>query len=368
MHFYPYSYLHSNPTTPCVAGRDCVLSSGAAAYWRLGEAQGNSLRDEMGATWGNYANATGFGYTGALPADPDTAVNFSGVDDYAVVADAGPGSPLRLQDSFSLELWVRLGETQQSEVYFLDKGNRYAVIYGYLPNTVEFYADPGTFTGESPRSSSALTLNDTNWHHIVYSYDHTSNTFRAFLDGSLVREATVYLRVGSSDDPLYLAASDPPYSPTLNNADVALDEVAIYRRALSVAEVEGHFAARHCAPCTANNGRCRVLLPMADTFVTSLLPDANRGNTSTLAVEVIPNTAKGSTTPFLSRTLLRFSLDPLLGVAPRSITRAQLFLYSTRAVTPEAVVLYRNQSDFAEMEATWQTQPSAADVPHRWSG
>lgn len=32
MHFYPYSYLHSNPTTPYVAGRDCVLSSGAAAY------------------------------------------------------------------------------------------------------------------------------------------------------------------------------------------------------------------------------------------------------------------------------------------------------------------------------------------------
>ncbi|MDZ7379694.1 MAG: hypothetical protein ONB06_10175, partial [candidate division KSB1 bacterium] len=90
MHFYPYSDLHSDPTTPYVAGRDCVLSSGAAAYWRLGGAQGNSLRDEMGATWGNYANTTGFGYTGALPADPDTAVNFSGVDDYAVVADAGP--------------------------------------------------------------------------------------------------------------------------------------------------------------------------------------------------------------------------------------------------------------------------------------
>lgn len=185
------------------------------------------MRDELGATWGTYANVTGFGHPGSLPADSDTAVHFSANDDYAVIADAGAYSPLRLQGSFSIELWVRLARTEPSEIYFLNKGNRYAVIYGYEPNTVEFFAEPNTFLGESPRPFRALYLGDTNWRHIACAYDQATDTFRAFLDGALVREATVHFRVGSSEHHLYLGASDPPFWPGLNNADVVLDEVAL---------------------------------------------------------------------------------------------------------------------------------------------
>lgn len=88
------------PTSPCVAYRDYVLSSGPVAYWRLGEGLGETLRDELGATWGTYANVTGFGHPGSLPVDSDTAVHFSANDDYAVIADAGAYSPLRLSGLF----------------------------------------------------------------------------------------------------------------------------------------------------------------------------------------------------------------------------------------------------------------------------
>lgn len=105
-------------------------------------------------------------------------------------------------------------------------------------------------------------------------------------------------------------------------------------------------------------------MPVAVTFVTSLLPTANYGSDASLAVEVIPRSEKGSTTPYLSRTLLRFSLAPLAGRA-RSISSARLFLYSRRVVTPEAVVLASNETDFVEEQVNWETQPNEAAAPQR---
>jgi hypothetical protein len=40
-----------------------------------------------------------------------------------------------------------------------------------------------------------------------------------------------------------------------------------------------------------------------------------------------------------------------------------LFLYTTRLLAPEVLVLYRNAADFAETQVTWQSQPPAADTP-----
>ncbi len=73
-------------------------------------------------------NVTGLGVPGALPGDADTAVELAGADDF--VAIRRTFALLQLSGSFSIELWVKLTATSQSDKYLLNKGNHYAVLYG----------------------------------------------------------------------------------------------------------------------------------------------------------------------------------------------------------------------------------------------
>lgn len=83
----------------------------------------------------------------------------------------GTFSSLQLSGWFSIELWVKLTATSQSDKYLLNKGNHYAVLYGYVPNALELFAGEGTFTGSDPRPYRAIPAEDTSLHHIVYAYD-----------------------------------------------------------------------------------------------------------------------------------------------------------------------------------------------------
>ncbi|GIW41442.1 MAG: hypothetical protein KatS3mg076_2019 [Candidatus Binatia bacterium] len=206
-----------------------MLGSGPAAYWRLGENPGGSVAlDTMGGADGTYVNVTGLGAAGALARDADTAVDLSGSDDYVVAPGTSPS--LQLQDSFTIELWVRLGTTAQSQKYLLNKGNHYAVLYGYVPQTVELFLGAGTFTGEDPRPYSAITVDDTAWHHIVYSYDRQAGLFYGYKDGEAAfAPVAIDFGLGTTGADLFLGAAG---SGGLNNVDATLDEVAIYDRAL----------------------------------------------------------------------------------------------------------------------------------------
>lgn len=91
----------------------------------------------------------------------------------------------QVTNSFTIQLLVRITDTARTNSYLMERGGaanqQFAVIYGYTANTVEFYAGVA-FTGTDPRTGSGISVNDTNWHSVVYRYDGV--TWSGFLDGA----------------------------------------------------------------------------------------------------------------------------------------------------------------------------------------
>lgn len=119
------------------------------------------------------------------PNGPGWALQLDGADDYVRI----PDSPaLRFGNKFTIEFWFKPASLNQGAHYLVarcspDTSKQTTVAFGYsAPNNVEFYALG--HTGEHPQPGSALTLPDTGWHHIAYSYDGA--TWSGYLDGAQV--------------------------------------------------------------------------------------------------------------------------------------------------------------------------------------
>lgn len=154
------------------------------------------------------------------------ALEFDGTNQNIQVAH---NSLFNLTNNFSIALWFKPTNTTQSDKYLIQKGrNRWAVIWEYVNNKVEFFAI--SFTGSNPRTDSQLTINDTNWHHIVYAYNGT--TWAGYLDGVQVFSVSRTFSLGTDSNPLILGSSDSG-----NNVAGQLFDVRVYNRALSANEI-----------------------------------------------------------------------------------------------------------------------------------
>jgi hypothetical protein len=92
------------------------------------------------------------------------------------------GKTIGVGNQFTVAVAFQLNATGQSQKYIVMDGasaDQTAVIYGYVANTVEFFAQG--YTGTDPRTGSGIVVNDTLPHVVVYTYDGTN--WRGYLDG-----------------------------------------------------------------------------------------------------------------------------------------------------------------------------------------
>ena len=151
---------------------------------------------------GNHNDATLVAGASAASGKVDGGIGFSGANtSYATVADA---PTLRLTDSFTIEAWIKLGNTTQTQKYLLSKNNLYAVIVNFVANTFEFY---GSFSGSDPRPGSQLSIADTNWHHIAYAYD--GSVWAGYLDGAQIFSVNRTFSMSSGNDNITVGGSGP---------------------------------------------------------------------------------------------------------------------------------------------------------------
>lgn len=95
------------------------------------------------------------------------------------------GSPILVGNNWAVLISLQFTSTGQSNRYLShDNGGlgQNAIIYGYVANTVELFAT--YYTGTDPRSASAIVINDTLPHTLLYQYNGV--TFQGYLDGKLV--------------------------------------------------------------------------------------------------------------------------------------------------------------------------------------
>jgi hypothetical protein len=213
--------------------RDAVLADAPLAYWRLGERVGPDVLDASGnMRAGVYVNGVELGAPGAVGCG-DTAATFDGTNQ-AVMADSsflfGGSVP------FSLEVWIDapavdaiaqvLGQ-MQDDVYVFDG---YAL---FADDENTWFERAHDMVGESAYGPP-LGIGYT---HVVATFDGV--TLQLWMNGVLTASVPSPTQIPDHPQPFVLGRRYDAQYPFLGT----IDELSLYDRALTSAEVLSHFAA-----------------------------------------------------------------------------------------------------------------------------
>jgi len=237
---------------------EVVMADRPAGYWRLGESSEVTARDSAGGHDGFYHNGVTLRQPGALPADPDTAAGF--LSEMRSKVDV-PHAPALNPAAFTLELWAR--PTGIEPVY----RSALTAREGDPPRGYALYLGPGgewqwwTGTGAEWDVLVGPALASGRWTHFVGTYD--GRLKRLFVNGleagwssAPFAPNTLHpLRIGAG-------ASEDFFGSFFFTGD--LDEVAVYRQALSAERVLTHYNAALPArtpPQIARAPASRLALP-----------------------------------------------------------------------------------------------------------
>ena len=239
---YDGTALSIQVTPVPVPRRLCNAAVGLVSWWR---AESNAL-DEVGGNNGIPHNGVGFA-TGRV----GQAFSFNGTNSYVEV----PDSPaLRLTNQLTIEFWVKRQQGDWPTEYLLNKGGdwtRGALNYGAgidhpgLNNRLSFLFAGGT------RGAGSIT--DLNWHHcaIVARQGDVDPTF--YLDGVpqpvMHREGASTINLYPSTEPLHIGAQVDPISGWNYYSKAIVDELSIYNRALTAAEIQAIYNAGSSGKC-----------------------------------------------------------------------------------------------------------------------
>jgi hypothetical protein len=223
-----------------------VRASGPVAWWRLDERSGSSAYDSSGN--GNTLALTGHYYQvvpGASPGDARRVATRFGGDafndgdgDLGDVFDFAGNAP------FSIETWIRPETLGNQHQMILTKAepdgcctNRNGY-YLWLHNAsgvgLERFRDEAKdtcSTGQSPPMNA--------WSHLAVTYD--GSTTRIYMDGQL--SATCADPRALRDTPAGLTVGYWRGEQSSHHLHGSLDELAIYDRALTGAEITAHIQA-----------------------------------------------------------------------------------------------------------------------------
>ena len=222
---------------------DTVLdTSGLVSYWRLGEAKGPSLADSKGIATGSASAGALFGQTGAVAGDPNTALGFDGIDDFGSV-------PLNLSttNKATIEFWLNWSSFDEDDDLALEFTSN------FNQNSGGFVVDPdagqggfgvGIGVADSRNNVFFARPSAGAWHHYALVFDSTApaaQQIKPYVDGQPVTFTKTAEGTGAgnfANSTLYLMSR----AGTGLYGQGGMDELAVYNRALSAAEIAEHDA------------------------------------------------------------------------------------------------------------------------------
>jgi hypothetical protein len=232
-----YGAVISAPATIEVTAtyQSTVIADGASAYWPLDDPSGTTARDLMGT----YDGTISGGVTLALPGvtAETTCMSFDGVTGKIDL----PPIP-SIQAGHTFEAWSFRTTAPDGTAYMIGRnvdapggfnfGHREAFATNHrgtcgYPGIVNFWSDP------------VYVANDA-WHYYVVTHDGT--TARFYIDGVATGPGSVVAFTDSSVLSVPLAIGR--LSAMGGGRACLLQDVAIYPRALTPAEIAAHYALR----------------------------------------------------------------------------------------------------------------------------
>ena len=213
-------------------------TSGIFSYYRLGDS-GTTAVDDRGQANGSYQN--GPTAQASLIAGGDSSRDFDGVND---LVDFSP-TPFGTPAAFSVEAWVRVDTTKPSgQFHFLvtdaltDFDDGFSLVVD--PSNRPQFTVARSVSTKGSAVGPALTLGQVA--HVVAVY--TGTELRLYVNGT--RRATTAYSGGitwASTRDLRLASQVKSANRTSRYLDGRMDEVALYRSALTDTQVSSHNTA-----------------------------------------------------------------------------------------------------------------------------
>jgi len=223
--------------------RQVVLDDGPLGYWPLDELAGDTVKDLSGNGYtGKCLGGVMLGHPTGVSVPDGRAAATDGVDDGI---DVGDLDPLDGAKAISVEAWVRWIEPPDGfhgVAAALRKEAVFAFGTGWIGNNsasdtqrrARFWIH--TDNGWLHSDNGTTEIDDGRWHHMAGTYD--GEYLRIYVDG--IQES--YRKVGrvalsSNANPLFIgsAGGGGEFFPG------AIDEAAVYDRALSATEVYEHY-------------------------------------------------------------------------------------------------------------------------------
>ena len=230
---------------------ETVLSDSPVAYWRLGEASGTSFFNSTVTTGLTAVETAGVSNAeiGALANDSSTAAGFT--------RPAANNGALIVPDHPDLDGTARL--TVEAWVYMDAACN--SAICGIVSKRVGslneeayiLYTNNGLvgvrLAGQTAQQLDAgATLSTNTWHHIVFVFDNTLNDtvaqrrLKLYINGTLNVERTYTFGAIAGTASTFTIGS--LNGNTSSGWAGRIDEVAVYKSAMTLAQVQKHYNAR----------------------------------------------------------------------------------------------------------------------------
>lgn len=262
------------PPIPVFAAQ--VSADSLVGYWKLDETSGTSAADSSGdGNTGTHTNGPTISTTvpSTISFTNARSLSFDGTDDYVDTPDDSSslgGGPLSFDDSnnFSLSLWYKGSDTATGTsghgktLLGRDSGDIWAnfVLNG---GNVQYRH----YNGGWQTITSLNSIADNAWHHVVY-VNHSNATGDLYVDGvANVTGASSALDDGARRFVInnFMRGYNNLYTSGL------LDDVRIYKRALSQTEIADLAAGRHIA--TSWKGNNSTAFENAGNWSGSYIPD-----------------------------------------------------------------------------------------------
>ena len=206
---------------------------GLVSHWRLDEGGGRTAYDSAG---GNDGTIYGAGWT---TGQIGGALSFDGINDSVDVGDPPDGSLDFGTGDFTLSVWFKTSMTARGLFVCKRAKGRYAGYDFYIQQEGKIFARIAD-GGSVPDARTATAFNDGLWHHAVAVYDR-DGVIRIYVDGVSKATSGSIRWIGSvNNSELFTIGdrNDPGHHYYFKGP---IDDVRVYKRALSGAEVQALY-------------------------------------------------------------------------------------------------------------------------------
>ena len=216
------SALYNSGATTAKPTIKTVSRQGLVGYWSFEDGTSTKATDFSGN--GNTGTLTNMEAADWVAGKRGKALSFDGTNDYV---DAGAATSLHLTTALTISSWVKTNSLAASAREVVAKSGGYYWL-GMHTAKARFL----TFTGGNDTLDSNASLVTDRWYHLVGTWSTTDNTLRLYIDGVLDNSLSSTGNISDNAAANLLIGGDA--TVTWNGS---IDEVRIYNRALSPAEV-----------------------------------------------------------------------------------------------------------------------------------